>query len=161
MHATPLATKSATLQKASLSAMVSTTTAPTARLDSFRALLHTATALEWDIQYVDIKTAFLHGVLPETEILFMEQPPGFEEPDKEDWVVCLMKSIYDMKQASRIWNQTFNTTVVGLDDQLHDFPFIFSFSHLFTARLDPTCHARARPGAHLVIQGVTRPVTPE
>ena len=45
----------------------------------------------------------------------MEQPPGFEEPGKEDCVMRPMKSIYGMKQASRIWNQTFNTTVVGLD----------------------------------------------
>ena len=41
----------------------------------------------------------------------MEQPSGFESPDKSDWVMRLMKSIYGMKQASRIWNQTFHSTV--------------------------------------------------
>ncbi len=81
------------------------TTAPTACLDSFGTLLHIAAVLEWDIQHVDIETVFLHGVLLETETLFMEQPPGFEEPGKEDWVMHLMKSIYGIKQASRIWNQ--------------------------------------------------------
>ena len=40
------------------------TTALTTSLDSFRMILHIAAALE---QQFDIKTAFLHGVLPEDE----------------------------------------------------------------------------------------------
>jgi hypothetical protein len=43
--------------------------------------------------------------------MFMEQPPSFEAPGKEEWVMRLMKSIYGMKQASCIWNQTFHNTV--------------------------------------------------
>ncbi len=87
------------------------TTAPTARLESFRALLHLAASLDWDVQHIDIKTAFLHGVLPEDETAYLEQPEGFEEPGKEDWVMQLRKSIYGMKQAGRIWNRTFHDTV--------------------------------------------------
>jgi len=87
------------------------TTAPTARLESFRLVLHLAASLGWDLQQLDVKTAFLHGVLPPEETAYMEQPPGFEEPGKEDWVWRLEKSIYGMKQASRIWNQTFHKTV--------------------------------------------------
>ena len=89
------------------------TTAPTVRLESFRALLHIAASLGWDIQHFDIKTAFLHGILPENETMYMEQPPGFEAPGKEDWVMKLMKSIYGMKQASRVWNRTFDKAVKG------------------------------------------------
>ena len=87
------------------------TTAPTARLESFRSILHIGASLDWDIQQYDIKTAFLHGVLPDTETMFMEQPPGFESPGKETWVMRLMKSIYGMKQASRVWNRTFDAAV--------------------------------------------------
>src|SRR6266702_6876079 len=87
------------------------TTAPTVRLESFRSILHIAANLDWDVQQFDIKTAFLHGILPEDETMFMEQPKGFEAPGKEDWVMHLMKSIYGMKQASRIWNQTFHNAV--------------------------------------------------
>ena len=87
------------------------TTAPTARLESFRALLHLGASRDWDIQQYDIKTAFLHGVLPTSETMFMEQPPGFEAPGKQDWVMKLMKSIYGMKQASRVWNKTFDESV--------------------------------------------------
>ena len=87
------------------------TTAPTVRLESFQTILHFAATFNWDLQQFDIKTAFLHGVLPEDETMFMEQPPGFEAPGKEDWVMRLMKSIYGMKQASCVWNQTFDKAV--------------------------------------------------
>ena len=89
------------------------TTAPTARLESFRTLLHLAASLGWDVQHIDIKTAFLHGLLPADETAYLEQPVGFEEPGKEDWVMQLRKSIYGMKQAGRIWNRTFHDTVTS------------------------------------------------
>jgi hypothetical protein len=87
------------------------TTAPTTCLESFRLILHLAASLGWDIHQFDIKTAFLHGVLPPEEINYMEQPLGFEEPGKKGWVMQLIKSIYGMKQASHIWNKTFHDTV--------------------------------------------------
>jgi hypothetical protein len=59
------------------------TTAPTVRLESFRAILHLAATLNWDLQHFDVKTAFLHGILPPDETMFMEQPRGFESPGKE------------------------------------------------------------------------------
>jgi hypothetical protein len=90
------------------------TTAPTTRLESFRMILHIAATLGWDLQQIDIKTAFLHGVLPEGETMYMEQPPGFAAEGKESWVMKLMKSIYGMKQASRIWNQTFHKAMKSL-----------------------------------------------
>jgi len=89
------------------------TTAPTARLESFRAIAHLGAALDWDLHQFDIKTAFLHGILPAEETAYMEQPPGFEVPGKEDWVMQLLKSIYGMKQASRIWNLTFNKAMLA------------------------------------------------
>ena len=90
------------------------TTAPTVRLESLRSILHLAASLRWDIQHFDIKTAFLHGVLAEDETAYMEQPPGFEAPGKEEWVMRLMKSIYGMRQAGRRWNQTFHKAVSEL-----------------------------------------------
>ena len=87
------------------------TTAPTVRLESFRSILHLAASLQWDIQHYDIKTAFLHGVLGDDETAYMEQPPGFESPGQEEWVMRLLKSIYGMRQAGRRWNQTFHKAV--------------------------------------------------
>ena len=82
-------------------------------MESFHMLMHLAALLNWDIQHIDVKTAFLHGILPEDETAYLEQPEGFKEPGKEDWVMKLRKSIYSMKQAGRIWNQTFHNAVTG------------------------------------------------
>lgn len=90
------------------------TTAPTVRLESFHTILHIAALLGWDLQRVNIKTAFLHGILPDNETMFMDQPPGFEAPGKEDWVTKLQKSLYSMKQVSRVWNLTFDKVIKGL-----------------------------------------------
>jgi hypothetical protein len=89
------------------------TTAPTAWLESLHAIAHIAASLNWELLQFDIKTTFLNGILPKDEQLYMEQPPGFEIPRKEDWVLHLMKSIYRMKQASCVWNITFNGTIVS------------------------------------------------
>jgi hypothetical protein len=89
------------------------TTAPTTRLESLRVIAHIAASLNWELHQFDIKTAFLNGILPEDEQQYMEQPEGFEVPGKEDWVYHLMKSIYGMKQASRVWNITFNEGIVS------------------------------------------------
>lgn len=90
-----------------------TTTSPTARMESWRILLHIAAALGWDIQQIDVKTAFLYGLLPDDETQYMEQPPGFEEPGKEDHIWMLQRALYGMKQAGRIWNKTMNEAMVG------------------------------------------------
>jgi hypothetical protein len=89
-------------------ALISTTTVPTVCLESFHTLLHLAASCDWDLKQFDIKTTFLHGVLPAEETMFMEQPPGFEALGKEEWLMWLMKSIYGMCQVSHIWNQTFH-----------------------------------------------------
>lgn len=88
------------------------TTAPTARLESFRALLHLAAAHDWDAQQIDVKTAFLYGLLPEDEVQYMEQPGSFQEPGKEDWVWELLRGLYGMKQSGRIWNKTMHEAMV-------------------------------------------------
>jgi len=90
------------------------TTTPTVRLESLRAISHIAATLGWDIQHFDIKTTFLHGILPDDETMFMEQPPGFKVEGKEDWVLRLLKSIFGMKQASRVWNKTFDKVMKEL-----------------------------------------------
>ena len=71
---------------------------------------------------MDIKTAFLHGVLPKDETAYLEQPKGFEEQGKEDWVMELKKSIYGMKQAGRIWNEMFHDSMTtwGFEQMVKD-----------------------------------------
>jgi hypothetical protein len=89
------------------------TTSPTARMETWRILLHVAAVLDWDAQQIDVKTAFLYGLLPDDEVQYMEQPEGFEEPGKETWVWKLQKGLYGMKQAGRIWNKTMNDAMIS------------------------------------------------
>ena len=80
------------------------TSSPTACMESWWILLHLAAALNWDAQQIDIKTTFLYGLLPEEEYQYMEQPPEFEEPGKEDWIWVIQWGLYGMKQSGHIWN---------------------------------------------------------
>ena len=83
------------------------TFAPTARLESVRTLLAAATKLGMHIHQMDIVTAFLNGELEEE--IFMKPPPGIDFGFHGVQKSCrLLKSIYGLKQASRVWNKTIN-----------------------------------------------------
>ncbi|KAJ3494947.1 hypothetical protein NLJ89_g10707 [Agrocybe chaxingu] len=88
------------------------TTSPTARMESWRILLHIGACLGWDARQIDVKTAFLYGLLPEDEVQYMEQLEGFFEPGKETWVWKLQRGLYGMKQSGRIWNKTMNDAML-------------------------------------------------
>ena len=75
------------------------TFAPVIRLDALRLILAVAVIKGWDMQQLDIKSAYLHGKLEEE--IFMTQPPGFEADPN---LVCkLIHSLYGLKQSGRAW----------------------------------------------------------
>lgn len=88
------------------------TTSPTARLESFRAVLHIAANKGWDLQQIDVKTAFLNASLPPDEIQYARQPKHYEEPGKESWIWKVVKSLYGLKQAGRSWNRTMHDAMI-------------------------------------------------
>ena len=75
---------------------------PVAHKTTIRALLSYANSHDLHIHQMDVKTAFLNGVIDCD--LYMEQPEGYHDPDKPDYVCKLAKGIYGLKQAARCWN---------------------------------------------------------
>ena len=80
---------------------------PVARLSAIRTLLAFANIQDWEIHQMDVCTAFLNGEL-DYEV-FMEQPDGFVQKDKSDYVCYLNKSLYGLKQSARCWNRTLDS----------------------------------------------------
>lgn len=67
------------------------TFSPVVKLDSLRAVLAIATALNLKMKQLDVKTTFLNGDL--TEELFMVQPPRYVVPRGEEDVCKLNRSL--------------------------------------------------------------------
>lgn len=65
--------------------------------------------MDLDLHQMDVKTTFLNGDLEEE--IYMNQPIGHVEKGLEDKVYKLNKSIYDLKQSSRLWK--FHTTITS------------------------------------------------
>lgn len=78
------------------------TFSPVARFESLRYMFAHVALEDWEMESMDVKTAFLNGDLEEE--IYMEQPEGWSVPGKESWVCLLKKAIYGLKQASRQWN---------------------------------------------------------
>ena len=85
--------------------------APVAHTSTIRALLSFANVNKYEVHQMDIKTAFLHGVI-ECEI-FMEQPQGYINQEKKDYVCKLKKGLYGLKQAARCWNGRLNSFLIN------------------------------------------------
>ena len=88
------------------------TFSPVAKFQSIRILLAIAAYHDYEIWQMDVKTAFLNGVLDED--VYMVQPDGFVDPKQAGKVCKLKKSIYGLKQASRSWNIRFDDEIKKL-----------------------------------------------
>jgi hypothetical protein len=77
------------------------TFAPVSHLEAIRILLAFATSKGFKLYQIDVKSAFLNGVIHED--VYVRQPPGFENPKYPDRVYKLLKALYRFKQAPRAW----------------------------------------------------------
>src|SRR5436190_6673889 len=78
---------------------------------------------------MDIKSAFLNG--PIQELMFVEQPSGFEDPSKPNHVYKLHKALYGLKQAPRAWYECRNDFLLK-----NGFEIGKADSTLFTRKFD-------------------------
>ena len=85
------------------------TFSPVAMLKSIRILLVVVASLDYEILQMDVKTTFLNGSLEED--IYVQQPEGFIARGQEHMACKLQRSIYGLKQASRIWNIRFDQAI--------------------------------------------------
>ena len=76
------------------------TFSPVSRYELIQYILAHAALLDWQIEAMDVKTAFLYVELKEE--IYMEHPEGFVVKGQEKKVCKLVKSIYGLKQAGRV-----------------------------------------------------------
>ena len=89
------------------------TFAPVMKQSLLRAVLAEANNADWDIEQIDIKTAFLYGEIDEE--IYLKLPDGNMH--------LLERALYGLKQAGRQWYHRFNKSLEGFGlKRLHGDP---------------------------------------
>ena len=105
------------------------TFSPVVKPTTVRLVLALAAQFNWTLRQLDVKNAFLHGVLQEE--VYMAQPPGFLDATHSDYVCKLHNSLYGLKQAPRAWNERFTSFLPSLG-----FQSTYSDSSLFVKNVN-------------------------
>ncbi|GJQ95329.1 retrovirus-related pol polyprotein from transposon TNT 1-94 [Tanacetum coccineum] len=105
------------------------TYAPVARLESIRILLAYACALDFKLYQMDVKSAFLNGVI--NEEVYVAQPPGFIDFAKPNYVYKLKKALYGLKQAPKAWYDRLKAFLIK-----HNYSMGMVDNTLFTKKKD-------------------------
>ena len=87
------------------------------KMTSICTMLGLAASLDLEIEQMDVKTTFFHGDLEEE--IYMEEPEGFKEKGKKDYVCKLKKSLYSLKQALIQWYKKFESIIKATRRLLH------------------------------------------
>ncbi|GKD37243.1 ribonuclease H-like domain-containing protein [Tanacetum coccineum] len=88
------------------------TFSPVVKPATIRTVRSLAASRHWPVYQLDVKNAFLHGNL--SEMVYMHQPLGFQDPQHPDYVCLLQRSLYGVKQAPRAWFQRFGSDTAYL-----------------------------------------------
>ncbi|GKB96706.1 retrovirus-related pol polyprotein from transposon TNT 1-94, partial [Tanacetum coccineum] len=84
--------------------------APVASLEAVRMFIDFAAHKNITIFQMDVKTAFLNGLLKEE--VYVSQPDGFVDLDFLDHVYRLKKVLYGLKQAPRAWYDKLSSILI-------------------------------------------------
>jgi hypothetical protein len=71
------------------------------KLESIQILVAYATHHDFKLYQMDVKSAFLNGLIKEE--VYVEQPPSFKSEEYPNHVYKLHKTLYGLKQAPRAW----------------------------------------------------------
>jgi hypothetical protein len=83
-----------------------------ARYTSIRSIISIASVMGWKLHQMDVKIAFLNGVIEEE--VYIEKPQGFVIHGKESHVCKLKKALYGLKQAPRAWYARIDSYLMSL-----------------------------------------------
>ncbi len=100
------------------------TWAPVVQWSTIRIVLILAVKLGFTSAQCDITAAFIHALLPDDEIVYIDQPRGFRA--KHNHVLRLRRSLYGLKQAPRHFFHYLTERLLkhGLQQSIHD-PCLF------------------------------------
>jgi hypothetical protein len=94
------------------------TFAPVFKYSTLRLVIAITKLLGWPLEQLDVVTAFLYGKME--ELVFIRIPEGMVL-DGDFNCLELLKSIYGLKQASRVWNTTFDEFVRSIGFEVSKF----------------------------------------
>ena len=103
------------------------TYAPVSRLAVIRASLAIINKYNLNAVQLDVKTAFLNGILEDD--VYIEIPEGVNTRESEKSRVCkFKKTLYGLRVSLKRWNQRFSEEVnkLGLERDIHD-PCLFTW----------------------------------
>nr|GEW13044.1 retrovirus-related Pol polyprotein from transposon TNT 1-94 [Tanacetum cinerariifolium] len=90
-----------------------------ARIEAIRLFLAYDAHKDFTVFQMDVKTAFLNGILKEE--VYVGQPPSFVNKQYPDHVYALDKALYGLKQAPRAWYDDFHKSIKVHSDILKRF----------------------------------------
>ena len=100
---------------------------PTCSKDSLRVVLGIINQMKWQLNSIDIKTAFLQGKSIEREV-YLIPPPEAKCPS--DYVWSLKKCVYGLSDASLKWYQRVRSSLIDLGGKPSTLdPAVFSWHY--------------------------------
>ncbi|CAM8878626.1 unnamed protein product [Rhodiola kirilowii] len=101
---------------------------PVVKHRSIRIMLSLVAYFDYELEQLDVKTAFLHGNLDET--IYMRQPEGFVVGDPEKQVCLLKRSLYGLKQSPRLWYRRFDEFMFNCGFKRSDYDWCIYYKHV-------------------------------
>src|SRR5713226_6516220 len=80
-------------------------------MDTIKAALAILAQNQWPVYQMDVKSAFLNGILKEE--FYVDQPPGYTVKGHEDKVYKLKKALYGLKQAPQAWYSRIDSYLIN------------------------------------------------